>query len=237
MKWTPAISSRQMAKELKMQSSAAILAIHVLIEKGILERNAKGEFALNKKAISDQYIGHENSPKVTRISVTSDQNIGHSDQNIGHSECNILKDSLKIGEIGEAPPSFSEILGYCKKTGKTIDAQKFHDFYSARGWSKGRNPINDWKAVVDEWQATEYKDKAEQSKAQPGASGAYWRPSKGEVAGAVEARFHAQAIKNDKCVYCHGPAKAVIGCDCGKYSSELEKCKGEAVAAQIKGDK
>lgn len=41
---------------------------------------------------------------------------------------------------------------YCKEKGiTTVDAERFVDFYSSKGWMVGKNKMKDWKAAVRNW--------------------------------------------------------------------------------------
>lgn len=62
-------------------------------------------------------------------------------------------------------PSLEEVEAYCKERGNSVDAQFFHDYYTARRWKSGNAVIEDWKAQVRVWE----KDKRN-SPAQEGRS-------------------------------------------------------------------
>lgn len=62
-------------------------------------------------------------------------------------------DSLSL-----AAPSLEEVEAYCKERGNAVDAQFFHDYYTARDWKSGNVLIKDWKAQVRVWE----KDKRNQ---------------------------------------------------------------------------
>lgn len=42
-------------------------------------------------------------------------------------------------------------LEQLKKEFPTLDAQRFHDFYSSKGWMVGKNKMKDWKAAARNW--------------------------------------------------------------------------------------
>lgn len=45
-----------------------------------------------------------------------------------------------------SPPSYEEIVAYCKERNNNVDAKRFFDYYSAGGWKDGKgNPIINWK--------------------------------------------------------------------------------------------
>lgn len=50
------------------------------------------------------------------------------------------------------PPTVDEVRAYCRERGNNVDAEKFVDFYTAKGWKVGKNPMKDWKAAVRTWE-------------------------------------------------------------------------------------
>lgn len=49
-------------------------------------------------------------------------------------------------------PSIEEIKAYCIERKNKVDAENFFDFYQAKGWKIGSNPMKDWKAAVRTWE-------------------------------------------------------------------------------------
>lgn len=49
-------------------------------------------------------------------------------------------------------PTVEEVKAYCEERNNGIDAQRFVDYYQARGWMTGKNHIKDWKACVRTWE-------------------------------------------------------------------------------------
>ena len=59
-------------------------------------------------------------------------------------------------------PTLGEIKDYCLENGYKIDAQRFYDFYEAKGWRIGTSPMKNWQAAVRTWAGREAeKEKAE----------------------------------------------------------------------------
>ena len=56
-----------------------------------------------------------------------------------------------------SPPTVEEVADYCKERGNNIDPQAFVDFYTAKGWRVGRDPMKDWKAAVRTWELRDGK--------------------------------------------------------------------------------
>ena len=50
------------------------------------------------------------------------------------------------------PPTQEEVSAYCRERGNKVDAQRFVDFYAAKGWKVGNQPMKDWKAAVRTWE-------------------------------------------------------------------------------------
>lgn len=46
------------------------------------------------------------------------------------------------------PPSVEDVKTYSEAAGLALDAGKFVDFYTAKGWKVGRNPMKDWRAAA-----------------------------------------------------------------------------------------
>ena len=50
------------------------------------------------------------------------------------------------------PPSVEEVKEYCRERGNNVNAQRFVDFYTAKGWKIGKDTMRDWKAAVRTWE-------------------------------------------------------------------------------------
>jgi hypothetical protein len=55
------------------------------------------------------------------------------------------------------PPSIEEVQAYCLERRNNVDAVRFVDFYSMKGWMVGKNPMKDWKAAVRTWERGSYE--------------------------------------------------------------------------------
>lgn len=49
-------------------------------------------------------------------------------------------------------PTVEDVNAYCRGRGNRVDAQRFVDFYAAKGWKIGQNAMKDWKAAVRTWE-------------------------------------------------------------------------------------
>jgi len=57
------------------------------------------------------------------------------------------------------PPSLEEVKVYCAERHNQVDASKFIDFYTSKGWMVGKNKMKEWKACVRTWEKSEIKGK------------------------------------------------------------------------------
>lgn len=49
-------------------------------------------------------------------------------------------------------PALSEVQDYCSERNNGINAERFVDYYEAKGWKIGNSPMKDWKAAVRTWE-------------------------------------------------------------------------------------
>ena len=57
------------------------------------------------------------------------------------------------------PPSVDEVRAYCTERGNGVDAERFVDYYTARGWLAGKSKMKDWKAAVRTWERNDREDR------------------------------------------------------------------------------
>lgn len=50
-----------------------------------------------------------------------------------------------------SPPTAEDVAAYARDTGRTVDAERFVDFYASKGWRVGKSPMRDWRAAVRNW--------------------------------------------------------------------------------------
>ena len=71
-------------------------------------------------------------------------------------------DEVSLGESGAvtpppspkrfAKPTLEEIIAYCQERNNKVNPQAFFDFYEAKGWKVGNQPMKDWKACIRTWE-------------------------------------------------------------------------------------
>ena len=93
----------------------------------------------------------------THTNISLDNNIQDIDNNNSEAIEREVGDK-KGGAGGKHPgkrfmkPTVGDIRSYCTERGNAVDAQRFYDFYEAKGWLIGKNPMKDWKAAVRTWE-------------------------------------------------------------------------------------
>lgn len=50
------------------------------------------------------------------------------------------------------PPLINEVDEYCRERKNNVDAQRWFDFYTSKGWMIGKTKMKDWKAAVRTWE-------------------------------------------------------------------------------------
>lgn len=50
------------------------------------------------------------------------------------------------------PPTVEEVSTYCLERNNDVNAERFVDFYTSKGWVVGKNKMKDWKAAVRGWE-------------------------------------------------------------------------------------
>ena len=77
-------------------------------------------------------------------------------ESISESHANALCGKQKPPRFRK--PTIEEIRAYCRERDNGIDAERFFDYYEARGWQVGKSPMKDWKAAVRTWEKNDRGD-------------------------------------------------------------------------------
>lgn len=71
----------------------------------------------------------------------------------------ISKDMPKEKPQRFFPPTPEEVRAYASEKGYTnVDADRFCDFYSSKGWVVGKTKMKDWKAAVRNWNRSQREE-------------------------------------------------------------------------------
>jgi hypothetical protein len=116
--------------------------------KGQVDRNA---------AISD--VRRQARQGKTQQTITNDNKTQQTESNFPkekekEKEKENKKDKEKETEPQKrfTPPTVEDVKNYCRERGNKVDAERFVDFYSSKGWRVGNQPMRDWKAAVRTWE-------------------------------------------------------------------------------------
>ena len=95
---------------------------------------------------------------IYRLSIDYDRSIDTEPQKEEEEEKEETKEKAKRAKF--TPPSIDEIKQYCSDRNNSINAEQFHNFYSAKGWMVGKNKMKDWRAAVRTWEQRDGKKDA-----------------------------------------------------------------------------
>jgi len=73
------------------------------------------------------------------------------DIDISQKESDREKDIYKNDFFDVNIPTLQEIQEFITLKDVDIDAERFYNYYSARGWKMGNTPIEDWRYLILEW--------------------------------------------------------------------------------------
>lgn len=61
------------------------------------------------------------------------------------------------------PPTKDEVVAYCQEINKSLDLNKWFDFYESKGWMIGKNKMRSWKAALRRWDEGKKDESPERS--------------------------------------------------------------------------
>ena len=99
-----------------------------------------------------------------KISDTEDTEYGKMDTKNNNSKNN-KEFKINSNDIGETqkrkrfvPPTLEEVKEYCLERKNSVDAERFIDYYTSKGWVVGKSKMKDWKAAVRTWEKNGYSN-------------------------------------------------------------------------------
>ena len=93
-----------------------------------------------------QRITPEDNPKNNPLNHNVNDNA-----NVNVNEKGVIGGDVAAKRAAFVAPSLQEVKNYISEKGYTVDAQRFIDFYEAKGWMIGKNKMKDWRAAVRTW--------------------------------------------------------------------------------------
>ena len=103
----------------------------------------------DKKGQSEDNERTDRGQEADNVLPMSDKSIEIRDKRLEIRDKSIERESNTLSHF--EPPTVEEVYLYCEKRHNGIDAQRFVDYYTARGWKN----ITDWKAQIRVWENRE----------------------------------------------------------------------------------
>lgn len=107
------------------------------------------------------FVDKENFSVIDITTTNKSTNENTNNPPTDHQQTTTIKRyrDIEMNEKGSrkrfSPPSADEVSAYCRERRNSVDAQKFCDFYTSKGWKVGSQPMKDWKAAVRTWEKRE----------------------------------------------------------------------------------
>lgn len=144
--------------------SKSILA---LVKPQIDKNNKRYENSLKGgRKSTDNQTGTKPEPNANQVETKPKPNRNQTEtklkpnDNVNVNDNDIKENTLKgVKEKRFAPPTPENVREYCREMGYThVDADRFVDFYSAKGWMVGKNHMKDWKAATRNWERSQRQE-------------------------------------------------------------------------------
>ena len=146
-----------LAERLGVKDSKIYRSLQLLQELGNIVLNPNNKNTL--VTIVNWAKFQEKSSEVNNTRTTDEQQTNNRRTTENSLHFNNYKRNKEIKNIriyntrarGEAP-SLEEIEAYCTERNNKVDAERFYNYYTARGWKVGTCQIEDWKSLVHLWE-------------------------------------------------------------------------------------
>ena len=176
------ISNTRLTDDLGISRQELDRLRNVLCQKGIViyKKGRGGKCGAYKMVSLSQRQQHSGAAAtsgsaqyVTSEPASGAARSGHEALPLNKLNINKTKQGIKENPLGfskgapekqkTAPPTAQEVMDYCQERSNSVDAVKFVDYYTARGWLIGKNKMKDWRAAVRMWERSGYNDDAKGS--------------------------------------------------------------------------
>ena len=124
----------------------------------LIEQQKNNRYSIISILNYNEYQSNEqqNEQPVNNQRTTSEQPVNTPKELIS------IKNELKNIK-NNIPPAIEEVKKYCLERNNQVDVQKWHDFYTSKGWMIGKNKMKDWKAAVRTWEKSDKKETGDES--------------------------------------------------------------------------
>ena len=107
----------------------------------------------NQNATKNNQETTKEQPKTTNVQPNHNVNVNDNvnvNVNDNENKKEIISKDIKEKRVFQTP-TLSEIKDYILEKHYQVDAERFFDFYSSKGWMIGKNKMKDWKAAIRTW--------------------------------------------------------------------------------------
>lgn len=168
-------TTKMLADELGFDESVIQLAITALERLGMIQtddfltvtgwsehQNVDGLDKIREQT-RERVARYRANQKQLECNVTSNATVTHGNgTDIDKEE---EKDLINNKRKRFTPPTVDEVRQYCKERKNQVDAERFVDFYTSKGWVIGKNsPMKDWKSAVRNWEKNSFTSGQAQQK-------------------------------------------------------------------------
>jgi len=153
-----AFSQADLGKSLKLSRRQIQRALEVLETHGIVKRRKRCNSFTHLSICNWQvYQSDENLGGATDVQQTCNGGATAVQQTCTLEEGKEGKKVKKVRSGGRfTPPTHAEVAAYCEQRRNGIDAERFIDYYEARGWFLGKGQkMKDWKSAVRTWEGNQ----------------------------------------------------------------------------------
>lgn len=162
-------TSKALADELGFEESLITMALTAL-------ENLDMICSDNKMLAIPGWEEYQSADKLEKIREQTRERVAKHRENLKKIECNVTcnasvtqcnatEEELELDkELDKdikdnrakstrfVPPTHEEVENYCLERNNKVDAERFIDFYSSKGWMVGKNKMKDWKACIRTWE-------------------------------------------------------------------------------------
>jgi len=121
----------------------------------LIEQQKNNKFRLISILKYEQYQSNDGASEQQNEQLVSIQRATNEQQLSTNKNVNTLKRTNNNIDALEArlfeTPTIQQVQEYSNSRGSPIEAERFVDFYQAKGWMIGKNKMKDWKAAARNW--------------------------------------------------------------------------------------
>ncbi len=126
----------------KFERDEAGLYFNTRLEEEVDKRKAYSESRRNNRKKKEDMLN---------TSLSYDKHMENENENEDIVKDEVLDQPIEEKTKRFVKPTIEEIAVYMEEKGMNNIAERFYNFYEAKGWMMGKNSIKNWKACVSTW--------------------------------------------------------------------------------------